>query len=345
MKGAFFLGADKEEKFEVREMEFGELGADEVLVKNMACGICGTDVHIYHGEEGSAEVTPPVVLGHEYAGIVEKVGSAVTLVKPGDHVALDPNMYCGKCRSCRMGRKQNCENLFALGVNVNGGFAEYSRCPEAQCFKINDDVDFDVAAMAEPLACVIHGIDLANIKPGQTVAVIGTGAIGFLMMQMAKIKGASTVIMCATNEERKNIALELGADYAINSRSEDLVEKVREYTGTLGADVVIECVGKTVATEQAIKIAGRGATVLLFSVPSPDATYALPLIDVFKKELTIVGSLINPDTHQRAVNLINSGRLEIKKLITHTYPITQMEEAIKKQMSRDSIKVIVRPHG
>ena len=343
MKGSFFLGADKDVKFEVREMAFGELGEHEVLVRNMACGICGTDVHIYHGEEGSAAVTPPVVLGHEYSGVVEKVGKAVTLVKVGDRVALDPNMYCGSCRSCRMGKKQNCENLFALGVNVNGGFAQYSRCPEAQCFKVNDDVDFDVAAMAEPLACVIHGIDLADIKPGQTVAVIGTGAIGFLMMQMAKLKGASTVIMCATNDERKNFALELGADFAINSRTEDLCEKIREDTGSDGVDVVIECVGKTIATEQAIKIAGPGARVLLFSVPSPTATYPLPLIDVFKKELTIVGSLINPDTHQRAVNLINSGRLEIKKLITHTFPLDKMEEAILKQMSKDSIKVIVHP--
>lgn len=343
MKGAFFLGADRSVKFEVREMTFGELGDHEVLVKNMACGICGTDVHIYHGEEGSASVTPPVVLGHEYSGIVEKVGKSVTLVKPGDHVAMDPNMYCGRCRACRMGRKQNCENLFALGVNVNGGFAQYSRCPETQCFKLNDDVDFDVAAMAEPLACVVHGIDLADIKPGQTVAVIGTGAIGFLMMQMAKLKGASTVIMCAADDARKDFALSLGADYAINSRVEDLCEKIKEYTGSDGADVVIECVGQTLATEQAVQIAGRGARVLLFSVPSPGATYSLPLYDVFKKELTISGSLINPDTHQRAVNLINSGRLEIKKLITHTYPLSGMEEAILKQMSEDSIKVVVHP--
>lgn len=135
----------------------------------------------------------------------------------------------------------------------------------------------------------------------------------------------------------------LGADYAINSKTEDLCEKIREYTESDGVDVVIECVGKTIATEQAIKIAGRGARVLLFSVPSPDATYPLPLLDVFKKELTIVGSLINPDTHQRAVNLINSGRLEIKKLITHTFPLDKTEDAINKQMSRDSIKVIVHP--
>lgn len=120
MKGTFFLGADLEKKFEVRQMEFAELDPHEVLVENRSCGICGTDVHIYYGEEGSAAVNPPVVLGHEFAGVVAKVGSAVENVKPGDHVALDPNMYCGLCRPCRMGKKQNCEHLFALGVNVNG---------------------------------------------------------------------------------------------------------------------------------------------------------------------------------------------------------------------------------
>ena len=143
MKGTFFLGADKTSKFEVRDMEFAPLGGHDVLVRNKACGICGTDVHIYHGEAGSADVVTPVVLGPEFAGIVEKVGAEVTKVKPGDHVAMDPNIYCNHCRPCRMGRKQNCENLFALGVNVNGGFAEYSVCPDTQCFKVREEIDFD----------------------------------------------------------------------------------------------------------------------------------------------------------------------------------------------------------
>lgn len=343
MRGIFFLGADKEQKFEVREMEFGPLASDEVLVKNYSCGICGTDVHIYHGEEGSAAVEPPVVLGHEYSGVVEAVGSAVVDLKPGDKVTIDPNIYCGKCTPCRMGKKQNCEHLYAIGVNRNGGFAEYSVCPEAQCLKVNDDLDLDVAAMVEPLACAIHGIDRAAIQPGQLVVVIGGGTIGMLMVQLAKLSGASTVILSEPIEMRRKIGLEVGADAVIDPINEDVAGRIKEITGRNGADVVIECVGKAFAVEQAFDAAGLGATVLIFSVPSVGATAKLPLFDVFKKELKIVGSMVNPDTHLRAVNLLNSGRLEIKRLITHVYDMEHLEDAIKMQMSNESIKVVVHP--
>jgi len=343
MKGSFFVGAGQNPKFEVREMTFGPLGPKEVLVNNKACGICGTDVHIYHGEQGSADVTPPVVLGHEFAGIVAETGSEVTSVKPGDHVAIDPNLYCGECMPCRMGKKQECERLFALGVNVNGGFAEYAVCPEAQCFKVRRGISFEEAAMAEPLACVVHGIDQAQIRPGQVVLVIGGGTIGLLMVQMARISGASTVILSEPVEMRRKIGMEVGADAVIDPIHENVPQRIREICGRDGADVVIECVGKPFAVEQAFSSAGFAATILLFSVPGVDATVPLPLFDVYKKELRIVGSMINPDTHQRAVNLINSGRLELKKLITHTFDLEHMDEAIHMQMSTESIKVVVHP--
>ena len=204
-------------------------------------------------------------------------------------------------------------------------------------------MDFDVAAMAEPLACVIHGIDQAGIRPGQTVAVVGGGMIGLLMVQMAKLSGAATVVLSEPIEMRRQIGLEVGADFTIDPTSEDINDRMRRETGRPGADVVIECVGKPFAVEQAIRLADLGASVLLFSVPAPGDTVPLPLFDVYKKELKIIGSMINPDTHQRAVNLLNSGRLEIKKLITHRFGLNQLEEAILEQMSSDSIKVVVHP--
>lgn len=343
MRGTFFMGPQKTPKFEVKEMAFSPLAAHEVMVQVKACGICGTDVHIYHGEPGSAEVAPPVVLGHEFSGVVTEVGSAVTVVKPGDKVTLDPNIYCGTCMPCRMGNKQNCQHLFALGVNVNGGFAEYAVCPDTQCFRINDDVPFEAAAMAEPLACVVHGIDRAAIQPGQTVLVIGGGLIGLLMVQMAKLSGAGTVMLSEPVEMRRKIGLEVGADAAIDPMNEDLGARIRGITGKDGADVVIECAGKEFTVTQAIQAAGQHATVLIFSVPAVDAVAPLPLFDVFSKELRIVGSRINPDTHQRAVNLINGGRLELMRLITHRYDLEHLEDAVKMQMGSESIKVIVCP--
>ncbi len=339
-EGNFFLG---NKKFEVRGMEFGDMQPGHVLIKNMAAGICGTDVHIYHGEAGSAQVTPPIILGHEFSGIVEEVGEGVTTVKKGDHVTLDPNIYCGKCYPCRMGKKQNCIDLHALGVNTNGGFAQYCEAPEAQCFKLRDDLEFDFGAMTEPLACAIHGIDRAEIKPGNTVLVIGGGTIGLLMVQLARISGASTIILSEPIEMRRRIGMQIGADGTIDPKNEDVNETFKKQTGHDGADIVIECVGKNFSAQQAIAAAGFGGTVVLFSVPAVDATVPLPLFDMYKKELTVRGSFINPDTHQRAVNLLNGNRLKIKEIITHVYGLSKVEDAILMQMKNESIKVIVHP--
>ena len=343
MKGTYFLGADRASKFEVREMAFDILGPNDVLLKVHACGVCGTDVHIYHGEEGSAEVTPPVVLGHELSGIVEQVGSAVTVCRPGDRVAVDPNIYCGECRPCRMGRKQNCRSLYAIGVNTNGGFAEYCVVPQQQCIVMDPETDLDVAAMMEPLACASHGMDNLGIVPGENVLVIGGGTIGLIMVQLARLSGAAKVLLSEPVEVRQKIGLEVGATAVVNPITESLSDKIREVFGTEGADAVIECVGTTKAVAQAIESAGPGGKILIFSVPSVGAAVSLPLMDVFKKELKITGSIINPDTNQRAADLINSGRIEIKKLITHTFDIHHLEEAIRCQMGNESIKVMVRP--
>ena len=341
MKGTFFLG---NRKFEVREMSFGCPGPHEVFVRNMAAGICGTDVHIYFGEKGATDVNPPVVLGHEYSGIVEAVGDGVTAVKVGDCVTIDPNIYCGKCYHCRKGNKQFCDHMTAVGVNMDGGFAHYSMVPEAQVFKMNPAVGFEAMAMAEPLACCVHGIEQVDIRSGDYVAVVGGGAIGLLMVQLAKLRGAGTVILSEPVAARREVGLQVGADYAIDPLASDPLEQVRNLTGRQGVDVVIECVGKVFATQQSFDLADRGGRILLFSVPSPDAKFDMPLIDVFKKELKIYGSFVNPDSHQQAVDLINAGRIQTAPLITYRYPIEQLEEAIHMQMSAESIKVQIIPH-
>ena len=307
MKAAVFMGRGVIETTTLDDLEVQD---HEIKVRNMEVGVCGTDIHIFHGEKGSADVKPPVVLGHEYAGEVVAVGRAVTGFQVGDRVAVDPNIYCGTCYYCRNGRKHLCENLTAIGVNRNGGFAEYSVIPEQQAFRLGDTVDFEAGAMAEPLACCLHGIDLAQIRPGDTVCVIGGGAIGQLMVQLAKLAGASRVFLSEPVAQRRQIALENGADYAVDPFQEDVAQAVRKINGR-GVDVVIECAGNQKATAQAFAVAGKGAAIVLFSVPKPDAEFPVKLFDVFRKELRIMGSFINPDTHQRAVNLINAGKVNI----------------------------------
>lgn len=340
MKGSFFLG---DRRFETRDLPDLIPGEGEVRIRVAACGVCGTDVHIYHGSKGSAEVTPPVVLGHEFAGVVETVGSGVDSVAVGDHVTVDPNMYCGKCHYCRIGKKQLCSNLQAYGVNQNGGFAEICVVRQEQCYRLDPQIPMRYGAMTEPLACAIHGIDRANIRQGDTVCVIGGGAVGLMMVQLARQAGASKVLLSEPVAKRREIGLLVGADAVIDPVNEELSSKVKETVGVDGVDVVIECVGNSIAMKQALQICKRGTTLVLFAVHPTEELDQISPFEVYNKELSIVGSMINPDTHGRAVALINSGRIQLEPLISHSFPVEELEQAILMQMSNESIKVLVEP--
>lgn len=337
MKASRFLG---NKTFAVTDLPTPHAGPGELVLRNQVCGVCGTDVHIYHGEPGSADVNPPVVLGHEYSGEVVEVGEGVTGFAVGDHVTVDPNIYCGHCAYCQNGKKQLCPSMEAIGVTRDGGFAQYSRIPASQAFKLEPTVPWEAAAMAEPLACCLHGIDLAGIQVGDKVCVVGGGAIGLLMVQLAKLSGASQIVLSEPNEKRRQVGLQLGANAALDPTRPDAQEAFAQVLGG-GTNVVIECVGNVPAVKSAFQFAGKGATVLLFSVPKVDATFDLPLFDVYKKELTIKGSFVNPDTHARAVALINSGKVDFDPIITHRFTLDQLPEAIAMQMSDASIKVVV----
>lgn len=337
MKASRFLG---NKTFAVADLPTPHAGPGELVLRNQVCGVCGTDVHIYHGEPGSADVNPPVVLGHEYSGEVVEVGKGVTGFAVGDHVTVDPNIYCGHCAYCQNGKKQLCPSMEAIGVTRDGGFAQYSRIPASQAFKLEPTVPWEAAAMAEPLACCLHGIDLAGIQVGDKVCVVGGGAIGLLMVQLAKLSGASQIVLSEPNEKRRQVGLQLGANTALDPTRPDAQEAFAQVLDG-GANVVIECVGNVPAVKSAFQFAGKGATVLLFSVPKVDATFDLPLFDVYKKELTIKGSFVNPDTHARAVALINSGKVDFGPIITHRFTLDQLPEAIAMQMSDASIKVVV----
>ena len=192
MKSAVFYGKGD---LRVEESRKPVPGEHEVLIQVKACGVCGTDVHIYEGDEGAAEVTPPTILGHEFAGVVAEVGSKVSRFKPGDRVCVDPNRPCGACTPCRDGLAHYCEHMIGYGTTVNGGFAEFCAVEESQVYLLGENTTFEQGAMAEPVACCLHGIDLCGIRPGHQVVVIGGGMIGLLMLQLARLSGAAKVAL------------------------------------------------------------------------------------------------------------------------------------------------------
>lgn len=334
MKAAVFRGTGN---IEVTDVPQPEPGPREVVVRVAACGICGTDRHIFHGEFATR---PPVIIGHEYAGEIAAVGSGVTALAVGDRVAIDPNIACGQCSPCRRGQVHMCRHLTALGVDIDGGFAEYSLVPEAQCFPIPDALTYLEGALAEPVACCIHGMDLAGVRSGDTVAVIGGGAIGQIMAQLARLQGAGRVIVSDLSPSRRQMALDLGADAVIDPAQEDpcgsggLLED--------GAQVVIEAVGSARTDAQAIQWAAPGGMVLWFGVTPPDQSVTVNPNMIFEKELTIRGARINPFTHSRAIALLGSGRLAVAPLITHKAPLEALPELLAAGPG-EHIKTVIVP--
>src|ERR1041385_1913030 len=212
MKVALF---EKPQVLSVTVKDLRPLRSDEVLVKVDACGVCGTDVHIV---EGSSRSTPPVVIGHEYAGIVEDSSNTVEGWKPGKRVAVDPTISCGACFFCRRGLVPLCSNLLALGVDIDGGMAEYCIVPVKQLYEIPDNLSMEASAFIEPVSCAIHGIDRANIRTGDSVVILGGGTIGLLMLQLAKEAGASRTFVVEPLPHKQAIARALGADYVIDPK-------------------------------------------------------------------------------------------------------------------------------
>ena len=216
----------------------------EVLVRVEAAGICGSDRHMFRGEYPTAL---PVTLGHEFCGIVEAQGEGATRIRPGTRVTCDPNIACGHCPACRAGRPNLCHNLVAIGVFRDGGFAEHVAIPEMQAFELPDDLDPVHGAFSEPLACCLHGLDVARIQPGGSVAILGGGVIGLLMVQLARLAGATTIVLATRQAPRRALALETGASHAIDPEAGDPVGTIRVRHSTLndvnvGGEVVVRMI-------------------------------------------------------------------------------------------------------
>jgi len=336
MKAAVFFG---KHDLRVTETDIPPVKEKQVRVRVKYCGVCGTDYHIYNGDAGAAEVTPPVIIGHEFSGIVDAVGPGVKSVKVGDKVAVDPNDMCGECYFCRNGQAHFCRNFKGYGTTDNGGFAEYVIVPEKQVYKVPDSMPLQTAALAETVSCCVHGIDLCNLKPGQNVLIIGCGPIGALMLQLAKSAGAGKIIVSEIVKEKRELALKYGADVVVDPVNEDLAAVLKDNTENV--DCVIECAGTVYTAEQAINLAGKGAVVMLFGLTSPGDFIKIRPYDIFQKEITIRSSFINPYTFNRAINLLATGRVRTDGIISDIIPIDEISRVFEDPSYRLRGKVLI----
>ena len=339
MKAAVFFGT---KDIRIKERQQGQIADDEILIRVKACGVCGTDVHIFQGEKGSAEVEPPVVLGHEFSGEVVEVGGSCHRIRKGDRVAVDPNIYCGNCHFCQLGKVHLCENLQAIGVTRDGGFAQFAVVPEKQAYKVPSTVSFEAGALAEPIACCLHGIDLARVKPGSTVLIVGGGTIGLIMAQLARLSGASKIFLSEPLLEKRELAERLGVDETIDPNEQNVAEYISKAT-KFGVDLAIECVGKEETINSAIDSCARGGTALLFGLTEPDREISVKPFHLFKRELTIRSSFINPFSHQRAISLLSNGLIKVKPIIAGEYPIEELAEILSNSQLRERGKILIKP--
>jgi L-iditol 2-dehydrogenase len=329
-------------KLFAREVEKPLPGPGELLVRVEACGICGTDRHLFLGEFPS---TPPVTLGHEFSGIVEALGDGVSDFTIGMRVTGDPNIACGRCSQCRKGKVNLCEKLQAIGIHRDGGFADYVVMPQNQAFELPASLDPLHGAFCEPLACSLHGVDLAEIGTGDSVVVLGGGVIGLLVVQLARLAGASRVVLVTRHPEKRALAETLGATATLDPTGVDPIAAIRGDDGLLpgGADVVIECAGVRETIEQSTRMARNGGTVVILGVMPQGVKTEFEPFDILFRELKVIGSFLNPFTHRRAADLIASGAIKVAPLISRTVGMDEAVDAIGKPARSGEIRVLVVP--
>lgn len=317
----------------IADVERPKPGSKECLVKVLACGICGTDRHIYHGEYPSSK---PVILGHEFGGVIEEVGPD-SKFKVGQVVSVDPNIVCGKCEDCRAERTAFCPDLTALGVNINGGLAEYVLTPDSQIYPVQNDLNPLHLAFIEPLACSIRGMDLAKLTGGEKVAILGGGVIGLLVVQLAKLAGASEIVLVTRQKFRRDVALKIGATRVIDPQSEDVNTVVTKM------DVTFECAGSVETFKQSQNITRRGGSVIVLGLTASDATLEVNPFNIVVNELRIQGSFLNPLTQARAAELVESGKLNLDILISKVVDLSGVKAILDAPPAEGDIKYIACP--
>lgn len=312
---------------------------DEIIIKIEVCSICGTDVHIMEDPPGYVAL-PGTVLGHELVGEIVEIGADVKTLKVGDRVVLNPNDYCGVCDYCKANLPNFCENLKPMGIEVDGGFAEYVKATEKVAYKISPDLPAEIAAFAEPLACLMNGKNKIPVNPGDKVLVCGAGAIGLLFTQIVKAAGAGLVIVSEPNATRREYAKLSGADIVVDPINEDLNAIVHE-ASRLGMDYCIDVVGSQLQT--CLDNVRKGGTVLLFGI-NDKAVKEIKQGQITMNEIRVQGTWIANASFPAAVRVLESGILNLKPLITHTMPLEQVREGIELLAKGEGIEILIDPN-
>ncbi len=336
---------------EYRQLEIAEVpapaaGAGEVLVRVAACGICGSDVHGYDGSSGRR--IPPVVMGHEAAGVVEAVGEGVSRFAVGDRVTFDSTVFCGACTFCLRGEVNLCEQRQVMGVSCGeyrraGAFAEYIAVPERIVYRLPDSLGFAEAAMLEAVSVALHAVRVAELQGGETALVIGAGMIGLLTMQAARAQGCSQVLIADIDATRLKMAAEAGADRTIETSGAALVDEVMRLTGGRGVDVVVEAVGREETVNAAIDCVRKGGTVVLVGNIAP--TVSLPLQKVVTRQIRLQGSCASAGEYPEAMRLIAEGTIRVEPLITAVAPLSEGPRWFERLYGREAnvMKVVLDP--
>jgi L-iditol 2-dehydrogenase len=331
------------EDLRIEEVRVPQPEPDEVLLKVDICGICGTDVHILHGHFPVPNL--PLIPGHEFAGRVVGVGTAVANARVGDYVTADINIGCERCYYCRHQLRMFCPELRQIGVHANGAFAEYVKVPARTVYQLPEGMTPQQAAYVEPLACAVHGQERADVRAGTTVAVIGGGPMGLVHVVLSRLRGAAQIICSELNESRRAKALELGADVVLDPARDDVVAEVKARTEDRGADCVIEAVGSIRTYRDAFDMVRRAGTVVAYGAAPSTETLDLKPFEIYSKELTIVGSYAGTyATWPDAIALIQAGRFDPDRVISNVIPLADLVQGIEAaEHDKDVIKTQVRP--
>jgi L-iditol 2-dehydrogenase len=345
-------------QFEVRDTPRPSAGPGEVLIRVAACGICGSDVHGMDGSTGRR--IPPIIMGHEAAGVIEEVGPAVQSGlaafsganrprwKPGDRVTFDSTVYCGDCGNCRAGLINLCDNRRVLGVScaeyrMDGAFAEYVVVPERIVYALPDEVTFAQAAMIEPVSVAFHGVNLTPIRINDTALVLGAGMIGLLTIQALRLAGCGKIIALDLAPDRLDMALRYGADLGLDAAALETLEAIHDETGGRGADIAMEAVGIGTTTNLAIDGLKKNGHVTLIGNLAP--TVEFPLQKVVTRQITVRGTCASAGEYPACIDMLARGAIRVDDLVTAIAPLEEGPDWFQRLYNREPglMKVILTP--